>query len=238
MKTLVIIPTYNERENITLLVSQILQLPEELHVLVVDDNSPDGTADALMAAFPSNSRVHLLKREKKMGLGTAYSAGFRYALDHNYDMAITMDADFSHDPKYLPDLVKAAIDSDIVIGSRYIPGGKTINWGLFRQFISRTANLLAHHFISLKPADCTSGLRLFHAEVLRKLDFESIVADGYSYHLDVLKRASFQNMKVGEIPITFSDRLRGKSKVSSTEIFKALHTLVRLRLHPQPKRSK
>lgn len=237
MKTLVIIPTYNERENITLLVSQILQLPDELHVLVVDDNSPDGTAEALTAAFPSNSRVHLLKREKKMGLGTAYSAGFRYALDHNYDMAITMDADFSHDPKYLPDLVKAAKDNDIVIGSRYIPGGKTVNWGISRQFISRTANLLAHHFISLKPADCTSGLRLFHAEVLRKLDFESIVADGYSYHLDVLQRASSQNMKVGEIPITFADRLRGKSKVSSMEIFKALHTLVRLRFNPGPKRS-
>jgi dolichol-phosphate mannosyltransferase len=152
-------------------------------------------------------------------------------------MAISMDADFSHDPKYLPELLKAAGSYDIVIGSRYIPGGKTVNWGVSRQFISRTANLLAHHFISLKPADCTSGLRLFHAEVLRRLEFESVQADGYSYHLEILKRASIQNMKVGEVPITFVDRIRGKSKVSSVEIFKALHTLLRLRLNPDFKQS-
>ncbi len=235
MNTLVIIPTFNERENITHLVSEILQLKEELHVLVVDDNSPDKTGEALLTAFPSDNRVHLLKRERKLGLGTAYSAGFRYTLENGYAMAITMDADFSHDPKYLPEMIKASAQNDIVIGSRYIPEGKTVNWGLSRQFLSRTANLLAHHFISLKPADCTSGLRLFHAETLRKLDFESIVADGYSYHLEVLKRASAQNMKVGEIPITFTDRLHGKSKVSSIEIFKALQTLLRLRFNPAPK---
>jgi dolichol-phosphate mannosyltransferase len=235
MRTLVFIPTYNERENIVPLVTQILQLPEELDVLVVDDNSPDKTADLLLEAFPNNNRVHLLKREKKFGLGTAYSAGFRYALEHGFDAAISMDADFSHDPKFLPDIIHASKNCDIVIGSRYIPGGKTVNWGVSRQFISRTANLLAHYFISLKSADCTSGYRLFHASALEKLDFESIVADGYSYNLEVLKRASDDNMKIAEVPITFLDRTRGKSKISSMEIFKALQTLLRLRLHPHSK---
>src|SRR5262245_17802214 len=166
MRILVFIPTYNERENIVPLVAQILESPEGLDVLVVDDNSPDKTADVLLEAFPNNSRVHLLKRERKFGLGTAYSAGFRYTLDHGFDAAISMDADFSHDPKYLPDLIGASKNCDIVIGSRYIPGGKTVNWGISRQFISRMANLLAHHFISLRSADCTSGYRLFHAGVL------------------------------------------------------------------------
>lgn len=235
MNTLVIIPTFNERENIVRLVTEILGLKENLHVLVVDDNSPDKTADTLLAAFPSDDRVQLLKRERKLGLGTAYSAGFRYSLEKGYAMAISMDADFSHDPKYLPEMIQASAQNDIVIGSRYIPGGKTVNWGLSRKLLSRSANLLAHHFISLKPADCTSGLRLFHAEILSRLDFESVVADGYSYHLEVLKRASDQNMKVGEIPITFTDRLHGKSKVSSIEIFKALQTLIRLRFSPASK---
>jgi dolichol-phosphate mannosyltransferase len=232
MSTLVIIPTFNERENIPPLVTQILQLPGNLRVLIVDDNSPDGTAEVVTSSFQNEDRVHLLKRERKLGLGTAYSAGFDYALKNNYDIAISMDADFSHDPKHLPELLNVAKKYDMVIGSRYIPGGKTVNWGISRKFISRTANLLAHHIISLKPADCTSGLRLFHADTLRKLDFESIQADGYSYHLEVLKRASDQHMKIGEIPITFTDRLRGKSKVSSIEIFKALHTVFRLRFRP------
>jgi len=235
MRILVFIPTYNERENIVPLVAQILESPEKLDVLVVDDNSPDKTADVLLEAFPNNSRVHLLKRERKFGLGTAYSAGFRYTLDHGFDAAISMDADFSHDPKYLPDLIGASKNCDIVIGSRYIPGGKTVNWGISRQFISRMANLLAHHFISLRSADCTSGYRLFHAGVLQTLDFESIVADGYSYNLEVLKRASDENMKIAEVPITFVDRTRGKSKVSSIEIFKALQTLLRLRFHAHSK---
>jgi dolichol-phosphate mannosyltransferase len=236
MRILVFIPTYNERENIVPLVTQILQVPEQLDVLVVDDNSPDKTGDAVLESFPNNDRVHLLKREKKFGLGTAYSAGFRYTLEHGFDAAISMDADFSHDPKYLSDLIRASKDSDIVIGSRYIPGGKTVNWGVSRQFISRMANILAHHFISLKSADCTSGYRLFHASALQKLDFESIVADGYSYNLEVLKRASDENMKIAEVPITFVDRTRGESKVSSVEILKALQTLFRLRFHAHSKR--
>jgi dolichol-phosphate mannosyltransferase len=212
-----------------------LQLPGAFSVLIVDDNSPDKTADSLEETFSSNNRVHLLKRQRKLGLGTAYSKGFQFALDHGYEMAISMDADFSHDPKHLPELVQICKQYDIVIGSRYISGGKTVNWGIARKLISRTANLLAHHFISLKPADCTSGLRLFHAETLRRLDFESIISDGYSYHIEILKRASDLNMKLGEIPIIFVDRQRGKSKVSSTEIFKALQTLLRLRFQPGSK---
>lgn len=232
MSTLVIIPTFNERENIVPLVQKILALPDEFEVLVVDDNSPDGTAEAVRAHFAGSPRVHLLKRERKLGLGTAYAAGFRHALEKGFRNAMTMDADFSHNPDHIPQIFEASKTSDLVIGSRYVPGGRTVNWGIVRKIISRSANLLAHGFLSLKPADCTSGFRLYRAETLKALDFESVVADGYSYLVEILFRAARNHVTIGEVPITFEDRRIGKSKISRKEIFKAIRTIIRLRLHP------
>jgi dolichol-phosphate mannosyltransferase len=228
MNTLVIIPTYNERENIAELIEKILQLAENFHVLVIDDNSPDGTAQ-VVEGLGHADRVHLLIRPKKLGLGTAYSAGFEHALEKGYGKAATMDADFSHDPSDIPRLAEASGSADLVIGSRYIKGGRTVNWGIFRKILSRVANFLAHDFLSLKPADCTSGFRLYQTDLLRRLEFQSIRADGYSYLVEILMMASWQKARVAEVPIVFVERRRGKSKISRGEIFKAIRTMLRLR---------
>jgi glycosyltransferase involved in cell wall biosynthesis len=232
MSTLVLIPTYNERENIGLLVSRILDLPGAFEVLVVDDNSPDGTAEEVRKRFGTDRRVHLLQRERKLGLGTAYAAGFRYALAKGFACALTMDADFSHNPDHIPRIQDTLSGCDMVIGSRYVPGGATVNWGILRKILSRGANLLAHVFLSLRPADCTSGFRLYRAETLKRLDFESVVAEGYSYLVEILYRASRAGMAIGEVPIIFEERRLGKSKISRREIFRAIQTMIRLRLHP------
>ena len=230
METLVIIPTYNEADNVRTLLQQILDLPVKADVLVVDDNSPDGTAEIVSKDFGTNERVHLLCRDKKRGLGTAYTAGFRFALENNYSNAITMDADFSHDPMHIPRFCEVPADIDLVIGSRYIPGGATINWGISRKVISRTANAIANHFLSLNPRDCTSGFRLYRSETLRQIEFDTIHADGYSYLVEILFRASARKMNIQEIPIHFVERRHGKSKISRKEIFKAVRTMISLRL--------
>jgi dolichol-phosphate mannosyltransferase len=229
MRTLVIIPTYNERDNIVPLVDRILRLPGELEVLVVDDGSPDGTASALQERHSDDPRVHLIQRGRKLGLGTAYTAGFRYALENGYRFCITMDSDFSHDPGHIPELCRAAEGNDLVVGSRYVPGGRTVNWGWWRRLISRTANLFAHNLVALQHRDCTSGFRLYRSEALRIVDFQSIVADGYSYLVEILHRVSVSGLRVAEVPITFVERRQGKSKISRKEIFKAIHTMLRLR---------
>jgi dolichol-phosphate mannosyltransferase len=238
MSTLVIVPTYNEHENIVPLVKQIVELPADLEVLVIDDNSPDGTSAAVSEIFAGNKRVHLLKRQKKLGLGTAYSAGFRYAIDQNFKSAITMDADFSHNPQHIPGIMKASAGADLVIGSRYVPGGATVNWGIVRIMISRVANLMAHTFLMLQPADCTSGFRLYHCKTLQQLDFESVIAEGYSYLVEILHRAATHQMKIVEVPITFEERRRGKSKISRKEVFKAIQTILRLRFRPTVKQKR
>jgi dolichol-phosphate mannosyltransferase len=229
MKTLVLVPTYNERDNVIPLLNQILSLPSSLDVLVIDDGSPDGTADAVVNEFGNNTRVHLLKRRAKLGLGTAYAAGFHYALEKEYDSAVTMDADFSHNPAHIPELIGASNKADIVIGSRYVPGGATVNWGWFRILISRVANLMAHTVLSLQPSDCTSGFRLYHCKTLREIDFEGVVAEGYSYLVEILHHAESRNLRITEIPITFIERRAGKSKISRKEILKAIQTIFRLR---------
>lgn len=235
MKTLVLIPTYNERENIIPLVKTILDLPELVDVLVIDDGSPDGTATAIEEQFPKQRRVQVLKRPKKMGLGTAYSAGFRYAIDQGYDAAITMDADFSHNPAHIPEIIQASKNADLVIGSRYVSGGATQNWNWIRICISRVANLMAHMVLSLQPSDCTSGFRLYQNHALQELDFETVMAEGYSYLMEILFRASKRNLRVAETPIIFVERRAGKSKISRTEIFKAIQTILRLRFSKSTK---
>lgn len=235
MSTLVLLPTYNERENILELIGQVLALPSGVELLVIDDNSPDGTAQAVEESYGGESRVHLLKRPGKLGLGTAYSAGFQYAIRQGYKSVISMDADFSHDPKFIPDLIAAMSNFDMVIGSRYVPGGATVNWGLVRKIISRTANLVAHVILSMKQADCTSGYRLYRSVLLESIGYESIIADGYSYLIEILYRASRQGCKIGETPIVFVERRHGQSKISRKEIFKAIKTVLRLRFHPAVK---
>ncbi len=235
MKTLVLLPTYNERENIIPLVKAIMDLPVPVDVLVIDDGSPDGTAAAVDDQFGGQSRVQVLRRAKKLGLGTAYTAGFRHAINQGYDAAITMDADFSHNPVHIPEIMQTSTNADLVIGSRYVPGGATQNWSWVRILISRIANSMAHMVLSLQPSDCTSGFRLYQKRALQELDFETVVAEGYSYLVEILFRAAKRNLRVAESPIIFVERRAGKSKISRTEIFKAIQTIFRLRFSKSSK---
>jgi dolichol-phosphate mannosyltransferase len=233
MNTLVVLPTYNEKENILRLLQELMELPVAVDALIIDDNSPDGTAGSVEERYRDDPRIQIIRREKKLGLGTAYSTGFRHALFRGYERVITMDADFSHQPRFIPDFLKVSEDFDFLIGSRYVPGGDTLNWSAARKFISRTANFMAHHILGLKPRDCTSGFRLYHKATLNILEFETIRADGYSYLVEILYRASMQGLRIGEVPIVFVEREQGTSKISRKEIWKALGTIVRLRRNPQ-----
>lgn len=224
----VIIPTYNEKENITDLATQILALDIGAGVIIVDDNSPDGTgqiADALAAA---DSRVKVIHRPGKLGLGTAYIAGFKLALADGADRLITMDADFSHDPAYIPALVTLANHFHITIGSRYVPQGGVRNWELHRRFLSWGANAFARTLLGLKARDCTAGFRCYHREVLENIDLDHIFSSGYSFLVEMLFKCQRKGFTVGEIPIIFANRERGQSKISRTEIYKAMYTVARL----------
>jgi dolichol-phosphate mannosyltransferase len=207
-------PTYNERENITPIVEEILRYAPQVDILIVDDNSPDGTgevAEALHVRFPNVSVKH---RTGKLGLGTAYVAGFRYALEHGYDLAFEMDADFSHDPRYLPDLLAEAEHADLVIGSRYVRGGGTPNWSPFRRFISGGGNIFARTVLGLPVKDATAGYRCYHNTVLAALDLGSITSQGYAFQVEMTYRTLQRGFHVSEVPIMFVDRRVGKSKMS------------------------
>ena len=223
-----VLPTYNECENLLLLIAAVLALPDPINILVVDDNSPDGTgqlADNLSAA---NSAVQVIHRSGKLGLGTAYTAGFERALAQGAELILTMDADFSHDPKYLPGMLDASRRFDLVIGSRYIPNGGVRDWGPERRALSRVANAIAHHVLGLKARDCTAGFRCYQRAVLKAIEPASIHADGYSYLIEMLFRCERQGFSVGEVPIIFTDRKLGTSKISQQELLKAAFTVSRL----------
>jgi glycosyltransferase involved in cell wall biosynthesis len=225
----VIVPTYNEKENITDLTQQILGLEGlNAHVIIVDDNSPDGTGQIADSLAAQNERVHVIHRAGKLGLGTAYVAGFKYGLAAGADRLITMDADFSHDPAYIPALVALANHFHITIGSRYIPGGGVRNWELRRRFLSWGANAFARTALSLKAKDCTAGFRCYHREVLQNIDLDHIFSNGYSFLVEMLFRCQRLGYTVGEIPIIFANRERGQSKISQNEIYKAMYTVARL----------
>ena len=227
---LVVIPTYNERENIPLLLPRVLEYPE-LSVLVVDDGSPDGTGDLVAAELPSNERVHLLRRAGKQGLGTAYVAGFRYALERGADYVFEMDADFSHDPRYLPDLLHAAETAyDLVIGSRYVPGGGTTDWGLMRQLISRGGNIYARLILGLPLSDMTGGYRCYRRTALQAINLDRIRSNGYSFQIEMAYRVHQAGLRIGEVPIMFPDRRVGASKMSKNIVLEALANVVKLRL--------
>ncbi len=231
MSTLVIIPTYNEKQNIIPLTKEVLGLSNDIHVLVVDDNSPDGTGDLIDEACKTRSRLHILHRPAKMGLGTAYKEGFFYALENNYDRVITMDADFSHQPQYIPQLIDKNQFFDVAIGSRYVPGGGTVNWGPHRKLISFTANFMARMLLGLTAHDCTAGFRCYRDDILRKVDFQGIKSEGYSFLVEMLFNCVKEGAQIGEIPIIFENRVAGKSKISKKEIYVAILTLLRLAFH-------
>jgi dolichol-phosphate mannosyltransferase len=225
----VVVPTYNERENIESLVMQILALNLDVNVIVVDDNSPDGTGaivDDLAAAFPLVQAIH---RQGKLGLGTAYIAGFKKALAQGAPFVMSMDADFSHNPRYIPAMVSMVRSRDVVIGSRYVPGGGTEDCTLPRKLLSRGANLFAKVLLGLKAKDCTAGFRCYQRLVLESIELDTIFSSGYSFLIEMLYRCEKKHFSVGEVPIVFVNRQRGASKISRAEIFKAMYTVLRLR---------
>ena len=227
-KALVIIPTYNEIENIERLVVEVLSQTTPgiaLEVLVVDDASADGTSQAVTRLAQDDHRVHLLSRDKKYGLGTAYIAGFRYALERGYDLATTMDADFSHAPVHLPEMLALVPQADVVIGSRYVPGGSIRNWGIHRHILSGGANRLARLIGGLRTRDCTTGYRVYRTDFLRRLDLNRITSHGYSCLIELVFVCQRAGARILESPIVFVDRRAGQSKISRGEIFKAFKTL-------------
>jgi dolichol-phosphate mannosyltransferase len=229
----VVIPTYNERENIGDLVQRILAYPR-FRVLVVDDNSPDGTGALVANLVQAHERVGLLSRSGKLGLGTAYIAGFKRALAEGAQFIFEMDADFSHDPCYLPALLAEAEQNvDLAIGSRYVPGGKTTDWGVIRQLISRGGNLYARMLLGLKVADATGGFRCYRRQVLEAIDLGSVQSNGYAFQIEMAYRTMHAGFEVGELPITFPDRRVGASKMSSHIVFEAFGTVLKLRFLPR-----
>lgn len=225
----VIIPTYNERENIALLISEIHTFTPELGIIVVDDNSPDGTGQIVDELAAIDARVQPIHRPAKLGLGTAHIAGMQYALAHQYEPILTMDADFSHAPRFLPAILQATKKFDVVIGSRYVPGGGTLHCTLPRRALSRGANLFTHTMLGLQAGDTTAGFRAYRRAVLESIALDKIVSNGYSFLIEMLYRCQERGWQVGEVPIVFENRQRGKSKISRNEIAKAMGTVVRLR---------
>lgn len=237
MKTLIIIPTYNEYDNLRPLLEQIFTYAPASDILIVDDNSPDGTGELADEISAQNPRVHVMHRAGKLGLGTAYIAGFKYAVEHQYDAAFEMDADFSHDPRYLPDFLRAIESADLVIGSRYVKGGGTPNWSLLRRFISGGGNIFARVMLGIPVHDCTAGFRCYRREVLESIDLDTIESQGYAFQVELAYRVFKRGFKIVETPIIFLDRRVGKSKMSRAIFLEGFTWVVRERLgktsHPR-----
>lgn len=233
-QALVIVPTYNERENLTPLIEHLLKHPVD--VLVVDDNSPDGTgqlADEFAAKYPS---VHVLHREKKEGLGRAYIAGFKWALERNYEFIFEMDADFSHDPDDIPRMIEAAKDADCVLGSRYIGGIRIINWPLNRLMLSKSAAKYVQLVTGMPFADPTGGFKCFRRHALQAIALDEVRSNGYSFQIEMTHRLWRQGMKIVEVPIIFTERREGRSKMSGHIIREALIMVWRLLLQNKLRR--
>jgi len=228
--SVVIVPTYNEADNLDDLISQLLALPVNLGVVVVDDNSPDGTGQmADQWAEREAGRVFVRHRPGKMGLGTAYIAGFTYALHElKVNRILTMDADFSHHPRYIPDMIALSQHKHIVIGSRYVPGGGSLNCTWKRVWLSKIANFVARTLLGLQAKDATAGFRLYRREVLASIPLNLIFSSGYSFLVEMLFMCQRRGWQIGEVPIVFEDRRRGQTKISRQEVFKAQYTVFRL----------
>lgn len=228
---LVIIPTYNERENIARIIPQVLAQHKDIHILVVDDNSPDQTGKVVedLMAGECAGRLHILRRAGKLGLGTAYIAGFKWALGRDYQYIFEMDADFSHNPDYIPDFLREIEHSDLVIGSRYVAGGGVKNWGMIRQMISRGGSLYSRLILGLHFRDLTGGFKCFRREVLASLNLEDIRSNGYSFQIEMTYRTFLKGFRIREIPIIFEDRTLGKSKMSRKIFLEAVFMVLKLR---------
>jgi dolichol-phosphate mannosyltransferase len=228
-RAVVCLPTYDERENLEPIVAAILAAAP-VDILVIDDNSPDGTgqlADAIAAREP---RVRVLHRKGKEGLGKAYLHGFRVALDAGYDLILEMDADFSHDPSYLPQMLARAREADVVLGSRYVRGGGTVNWGLGRKVVSRGGSLYARTILGLRVRDLTGGFKCFRREVLESIDLDTVECTGYAFQIELTWRAARKGFRVAEIPIVFADRRVGRSKMSRGIVLEAMKKVWTMRL--------
>jgi len=228
-KTAIIVPTYNEVENIDRLIDALLGLGIPGYVVVVDDNSPDGTWRRVAERAEADERVVLVHRPRKLGLGTAYVAGIeRMMVDPEVEYFMTMDADFSHHPRFIPSILEAASGADIVIGSRYVPGGRTEAFAFHRRLISRSANLFAKTLLGLTPNDCTAGFRCYRRHVLETIDLSSLVSRGYSFLVEMLYRCTQAGFQVREVPIVYVARAHGLSKISMAEIRNTGFTILRL----------
>jgi len=232
VRVLVVIPTYNERENLGSLVPQVLALDPGIGILVVDDSSPDGTGDLAQELAASTGRVHVLRRPGKLGLGSAYVAGFRWALENSEaEFVCEMDADFSHDPKYLPEMLRVAEEekADLVIGSRYLDGVNVVNWPIRRLILSYTANLYARLVTGLPLQDSTGGYKCFRRHVLESIDLDRVRSDGYGFQIEMNFHAWKRGFRIREIPIVFVDRHSGTSKMDRKIIYEAFWLVWKLR---------
>lgn len=228
-KVLVVIPTYNEAQNIPRLLPEILRQSPALDVLVVDDNSPDGTARIVRSMRETEARIHILERPGKMGLGTAYVAGFKFALERDYEFVFEMDADFSHDPNEIPNFLAAAASADLVLGSRYTGGVRILNWPMQRLLLSYFANIYTRIMTGLRIDDATGGFKCFRRRVLASIDLDGIHSNGYAFQIEMSFKAWKKGFRISEVPIVFLDRQQGTSKMSKRIVYEAFFMLWKLR---------
>lgn len=229
-KILVVIPTYNELENIQKIIPAVLKQNENIDLLVIDDNSPDKTGDYVEKLSKENNRIKLIRREGKLGLGTAYIRGFKYAVENNYNIVFEMDADFSHDPSEINNFLKAIEDADVVLGSRYINGVRVLNWPMRRLLLSYFASVYTRVITGLPVKDATGGFKCFRIDVLKAIDLDNIKSNGYSFQIEMTFKAYKKGFKIKEIPIVFLDRVQGKSKMSKKIVIEAIFMVWKLRL--------
>jgi dolichol-phosphate mannosyltransferase len=224
-RAIICLPTYEERDNLANVLTAIHAVASQVDVLVIDDNSPDGTGQLADAIAAQDERVKVLHRPGKQGLGRAYLAGFAWALERGYGLVLEMDADFSHDPAYLPAILAAARNADLVLGSRYVPGGRTVSWGLGRRLVSRGGSLYARTILGVPVRDLTGGFKCFHREVLEAIDLPTVASTGYAFQIELTFRALRRGFRVVEIPITFADRRIGQSKMSGGIVLEAVRNV-------------
>ena len=221
-RTLVVVPTYNERQNIAEIIARVLRSAPAVDVLVVDDNSPDGTGALASALASGHDRINVLHRLGKEGLGAAYRAGFAWGLEHGYERLVEMDADGSHQPEQLEPLLAALTHADVVLGSRWVPGGSVVNWPLRRRFLSRAGSTYARIALGLPVRDVTGGYRAFTADALREIGYQDVLSQGYCFQIDMLWKAYSAGLRISEVPITFVERVHGESKMSSGIVKEAI----------------